>query len=212
MIKKEVIEQFIQAAHCAGKESLMLCSSGNLSWRIEDDIALLSGSGSWVPNLKEENVSVCRISDGALLAGPKPTIESVFHLPVLRNRKEINVVLHFQSPYATVVSCMKDKPTNFNVTAEIPIHVGREIPVVPYYSPGTPELGQSVTEALANHNSALMNKHGQVVCAKDLDDAFQKAMFFEMACRIIVQAGKDNYLTLTDEEIAALDKYISSKK
>jgi ribulose-5-phosphate 4-epimerase/fuculose-1-phosphate aldolase len=206
-ITKEQVQNFLDAAHRAGNQGLMLCSSGNLSWRIEDDLALISGTGSWVPTIKEENIAVCRISDGQSVEGPRPSIESTFHLGVLRQRKEVNVVLHFQSPFATTVACMKDKPTNFNVTAEIPLHVGREIPVVPYYRPGSPELAQAVTEAMQNHNSILLAKHGQVVCGKDFDDAFQKAVFLEMACEIIVRAGKDNYTTLTEDEIADLFKH-----
>ena len=58
----------------------------------------------------------------------KPSMESGFHLGVLRERPDVNVVLHFQSHYATAVACMKNRPTNFNVTAEIPCHVGSEIP------------------------------------------------------------------------------------
>jgi ribulose-5-phosphate 4-epimerase/fuculose-1-phosphate aldolase len=207
MVTKEQISCFLHTAHKAGNRELMLCSSGNLSWRIADDMALISGTGSWLPDIKEENIAVCRISDGQSMEGPRPSIESSFHLGVLRNRKEVNVVLHFQSPFATVISCMKEKPANFNVTAEIPLHVGREIPVIPYYRPGSPELAKAVTEALTDHNSALLSKHGQVVCGKDLNDAFQKAVFFEMACSIIVRAGKGNYLTLTDEEIADLESH-----
>lgn len=211
-VSKKHIEQFIEAAHKIGAHHLLSCSSGNLSWRIEDDIALVSGTGSWVPELTERNIAVCRISDGMQLGEVKPSMESTFHLGILRERKDINVVLHFQSPYATAVSCMKNKPANFNVTAEIPIHVGKEIPVIPYYRPGSPELAKAVTEALKEHESALMSKHGQVTCAKDLQDAFQKAVFFEMACSIIVRAGIDNYTTLSDEEIKDLDQYIQGKK
>jgi ribulose-5-phosphate 4-epimerase/fuculose-1-phosphate aldolase len=208
---KTQIQAFIDTAHNAGNRLLMQCSSGNLSWRIWDDTALISGTGSWLPDLKEENIAVCRISDGKLLQGPKPSMESSFHLGILRKRTDVNVVLHFQSPFATAISCMKDKPTNFNVTAEVPVHVGRQIPVVPYYRPGSPELAQAVTQAMTAHNSVLLSKHGQVVCAKTLEDALQKAVFFEMACGIIIHAGKDNYLTLTDEEIDDLDKYVSGK-
>lgn len=203
--------KLIEQAHRVGKERLMLCSSGNISWRIEDDTALVSGTGSWLSRIKEENVAVCRISDGMRIDGPKPSMESTFHLGVLRERKDMNVVIHFQSEYATVVSCMKNKPTDFNVTAEIPCYPGREIPVVPYSRPGSPELAAAITQALENHDCALMSKHGQVVCGKDFDDAFQKAVFFEMACKIIVLAGKDNYLTLSDDEIHDLDVYVLGK-
>ena len=138
-------------------------------------------------------------------------MESGFHLGVLRERPDVGVVLHFQSPYATAVACMKNRPVNFNVTAEVPCHVGSEIPVIPYYRPGSKELAQAVIENMKDHNSVLLLKHGQVVCGKDFDQAFERAMFFEMACRIIIQSGGD-YTVLTPEEIDDLETYILGKK
>lgn len=211
MITKEHIAKFIEQAHRVGKERLQLCSSGNLSWRVEGDTALVSGTGSWLPRLTEENVAVCDISTGLRIDGPKPSMESVFHLGVLRERKDMNVVLHFQSEYATIVSCMKNKPENFNVVAEVPCYCGREIPVIPYFRPGSKELADAVTNALKEHDCVLMSKHGQAVCGKDFDDAFQKAVFFEFACGIIVRAGEGNYQTLSDEEIRDLEVYILGK-
>lgn len=211
MITKEHIAKFIEQAHRVGKERLQLCSSGNLSWRVEGNTALVSGTGSWLPRLAEENVAVCDISTGSRIDGPKPSMESVFHLGVLRERKDMNVVLHFQSEYATIVSCMKKKPENFNVVAEVPCYCGREIPVIPYFRPGSKELADAVTNALREHDCVLMSKHGQAVCGKDFDDAFQKAVFFEFACGIIVRAGEGNYQTLSDEEIRDLEVYILGK-
>ena len=211
MTTKEHIAKFIEQAHRVGKERLQLCSSGNLSWRVEGNTALVSGTGSWLPRLAEESVAVCDISTGLRIDGPKPSMESVFHLGVLRERKDMNVVLHFQSEYATIVSCMKNKPENFNVVAEVPCYCGREIPVIPYFRPGSKELADAVTNALREHDCVLMSKHGQAVCGKDFDDAFQKAVFFEFACGIIVRAGEGNYQTLSDEEIRDLEVYILGK-
>ena len=53
MITNEHIEQFLAQAHRYGDAKLMLCSSGNLSWRIGEE-ALISGTGSWVPTLAKE--------------------------------------------------------------------------------------------------------------------------------------------------------------
>ncbi len=211
MITEKQLTEFIEQACRVGKERLQLCSSGNLSWRVDENTALVSGTGSWLPRLKKENVAVCEISTGNRIEGPKPSMESSFHLGVLRTRKDVNVVLHFQSEYATIISCMKDKPTDFNVTAEVPCYCGKEIPVLPYHRPGSPELAKAVTEAMTDHDCILLSKHGQVVCGKDFDDAFQKAVFLEMACGIIVRAGKDNYLTLTADEITDLEVYVLGK-
>ena len=165
MITNEHIEQFIEQAHRYGDAKLMLCSSGNLSWRIGEE-ALISGTGSWVRTLGKEKVSI---------------------------------------------SCMKNKPTNFNVTAEIPCHVGSEIPVIPYYRPGSPELAKAVVEAMLEHNSVLLTNHGQVVCGKDFNQVYERATFFEMACRVIVQSGGE-YSVLTPAEIEDLEIYVLGKK
>lgn len=210
MITNQQIEEFVREAHRVGDVRLTLCSSGNLSWRIGDE-ALVSGTGSWLPELVKEKVSVCHIASGNALNGVKPSMESTFHLGILRNRPDVNVVLHFQSEYATAVACMKNKPTNFNVTAEVPCHVGREIPVIPYFRPGSPELAEAVIAAMADHNAVLLTNHGQVVCGKDFDQAFERATFFEMACRIIIQSGGD-YSVLTDAEIEDLEIYVLGKK
>lgn len=187
MIAKEDIEYFVTQANRYSEAGLMLCSSGNLSWRIGEK-ALVSGTGTWLSALTEGKVALCDVLTGVSENGVRPSMESVFHLGVMRERADVNVVLHFQSEYATVVACMKEEAEKFYVTLEVPYHVG-EIAVVPYYCPGSPELAQAVIEAMREHDAVLMSNHGQVVCGKDFDDVLQCALFFEMACRIIVQSG-----------------------
>lgn len=208
-ITEQQIEQFLAAAHNVGERRLTRCSSGNLSWRL-GDVALVSGTGSWVPELRKEQIAICRIADGVSLNGVKPSMESTFHLGILRSRPDVNVVLHCQSIFATTVACMKNKPTNFNVTAELPCHCGSEIAMVPYFRPGSPELAQAVMEAMRNHDSVILEKHGQVFVGRDFNDAIEKAEFLEMACEIIVRSGM-SYTTLTQDEIDDLDKYILGK-
>ena len=210
MATKQQIDEFVACARRVGSENLTICSSGNLSIRHGDEV-LVSGTGSWLPDMQPENVSVVRFSDGAVLNGVKPSMESVFHLGVLRERDgEVNCVLHFQSPYATAVACMEKRPSNFNFTAECPIHVGEEIPMIPYFRPGSPELAAHVIEAMKEHNSVMLLKHGQIVCGKDFRQALERAMFFEMACRIAVIDG-NNVKPLTPDEIGDLESYFLGK-
>lgn len=203
-----LIDEFLRQAHRVGAADLTICSSGNLSWRVGDE-ALISGTGSWVPELKREKVSICRVSDGQVLNGVKPSMESVFHLGIMRKRPDVNVVLHFQSRYATLLACCKKRPASINVTAEMPLHVGRVIPEIPFMRPGSPELAQAVVSAMKDHNAIQLLKHGQVVCGKDFDEVFERAMFFEMGCRIVYQslmAGTEPDI-LTEEELDALEMH-----
>lgn len=209
MKKSDNIKTFLEQAHRYGASKLMRCSSGNLSWRVGNQ-AYLSGTGSWLENITEDKISICQIDTGQGDNDVRPSMESTFHLGVLRERADVNVVLHFQSEYATAVACLKNKPTNFNVVAEVPAHVGREIPIIPYYRPGSPELAAAVTKAMKDRNAVLLTNHGQVVCGKTFDEVYERATFFEMACKIIIQT-KGDYSVLTEEEIEDLEIYVLGK-
>ena len=52
---------------------------------------------------------------------------------------------------------------------------------------------------------------GQVVCGKDFDQAFERAMFFEMGCRIAALNG-DNVDPLTAAEVGDLESYFLGKE
>ena len=112
------IEQFLAAAH-------------------QTEFALISATGSWLPELQAGQISICRVATGEITNGIHPSMESGFHLQILQNRSDVNVVLHCQSIYATTIACMKKKPDNFNVSIEIPCYCGRQIAIVPYYRPGS---------------------------------------------------------------------------
>ena len=44
MITKEQIAEFVAQSHRVGDAGLTICSSGNMSWRIGDEV-LMSGTG-----------------------------------------------------------------------------------------------------------------------------------------------------------------------
>ena len=65
MIQNEHIEEFLRQAHRVGDAGLTVCSSGNLSWRVGDEV-LVSGTGSWVPSLTKDKVAVCRLESSGM--------------------------------------------------------------------------------------------------------------------------------------------------
>ncbi|MCI0498365.1 MAG: class II aldolase/adducin family protein [Planctomycetales bacterium] len=181
------IKTFVSACRKAAALGLIQCSSGNLSWRIGPDTALLSVSRSWLGELTDDQVAACSIETGRCINGKTPTCESVFHLGILKNRPEINVVLHFQSPHATAIACGTPEKHDYNVIIEIPVYVGTPA-AVDYLPPGSRELAQAVIEAFGDSQThmAFLKNHGLVTIGKDFNDAIQKAVFFELACRILM--------------------------
>ncbi|MHC4855838.1 MAG: class II aldolase/adducin family protein [Planctomycetota bacterium] len=204
-MKDSVIKEFVAACHKVAEYGLVSCSSGNLSRRIEPDTALLSASGSWLAELTEEQVVVCAMDSGCCLNGKVPTCESVYHLGILKNRPDVNVVLHFQSPYATAIACDEKDSLNSNMTIEVPVYIGTPA-IVPYLSPGSGELARAVIDAFKDPKTylAVLKNHGLISVGKDFNDAIQKAVFFEMACKIILT--NPNAKPLDDDAVKRLHK------
>jgi len=206
---KKNIEEFVKAAKMVGYYNLLNCSSGNLSQRISDGKILLSKSGSWLAEITDEEVSLCELASGKILNDVKPTVENLFHRGIMKQRDDVNTILHFQSPYATIIACSCKDYFNFNVIAEIPLYIGN-IGTVPYLVPGSAELAAAVINATKESDMVIMRNHGLVAVGKDYRDVIQKAKFFELACEIMINSnGQVNYLN--DEDISDLDKYILKK-
>ncbi len=201
-VSDEIIDRFVQACHRVGQRGLARCSTGNLSLRVGDDRMLVTASGSWMEQLSPDDITLCRINDGALLQGKKPSIEVGFHSGILKSRPDVNVVLHYQSPCATTLACQGLKNLNYFVISEIPFHIG-PVATIPFLLPGTKELAQAVTDAMRDHDLVMMSNHGQTTVACDVDHAIQNAEFFEMACEIILRSG-DRLETLPEEAVRAL--------
>ena len=75
-VSNDKVNEFVRACHRIGERRLARCSSGNLSLRLECGRFLVSCSRSWMSRMCADDVSLCRVSDGALLDGRKPTVES----------------------------------------------------------------------------------------------------------------------------------------
>ena len=197
---------FVETCRRTGREyGLLRCSSGNMSWRVDAERMLVTATRSWLADLTEKQVVVLRTRDGAVLNGRKPSVEAGFHGGVLRARPDMNVVLHFQTPFATTLACREDlEKINFFVIPEIPVYIGA-IAIVPYIQPGSEPLATAVIAAMKSRNMAVLRNHGMVVVGVDFNDAIQKAVFFELACEIIVRAGK-KLRPLPTKEIARIQR------
>ncbi len=187
-VSEKHLEEFVTACHRVASHGLVRSSSGNLSCRINKEYMLITATKSWMGELTGEQIAICRISDGAVLNDKKPSAENGFHFGILRERSDVNVVLHFQSPYATAIACSDRDYKDFSVIPEIPYYLGH-VAIVPYLNPGSNELAREVISAMKEHDLVILKNHGQVTVGKSFDEVIQKATFFELACEVILHAG-----------------------
>ena len=191
---EETIDAFVKACHRVAEYGLVCCSSGNISYRLDDKQALISASRTWLADITKQQVAICNISDRQSTNELKASIESGFHFGILRARSDVNVVLHFQSPYATAIACGDPSEYDFGIIVEVPFYIGRPT-VIEYMQPGSAELAEAVVAAMGNCNMVILRNHGLVTVGGDFNEAIQRAVFFELACQILICQNNPKHLS-----------------
>jgi L-fuculose-phosphate aldolase len=177
-------KQVTAACRRLAAERLVLGTAGNVSARRQERVAV-TPSGAELGSLEPSQVTVVDL-DGRIVAGElEPTSELELHLGVYR-RYEAGAVVHTHATMATALSCVLD---------ELPcVHYqmllfGGTLRVAPYATFGTPELAESVLDALEGRTAALMANHGAIAYGADLDAAVQLSLLVEWACTVYLHAA-----------------------
>jgi L-fuculose-phosphate aldolase len=196
-------EQVAAACRRLAAEGLVVGTAGNVSARDGDRVAI-SATGAVLAEASSEQVTVVDM-EGRVVSGElEPTSELDLHLGVYR-RYDAGAVVHTHAPMATALSCVLDD--------ELPcVHyqmllLGGPVRVAPYATFGTPELAQSVLDALDGRTAALMANHGAITHGPSLDSAMDLALLLEWACTVYWRAAAlGTPRTLDEEERQAVVK------
>lgn len=148
-------------------------STGNLSVRLPDGNLLVTPTGSSLGRLTPEGLSVIK-PNGELVSGPKPTKEVPLHQALYSTRGErAGAVVHLHSCYATALSLLPDQNEKDWLPHLTPygiMQLGR-VRLLPYFIPGSPEIGSAIKGLAGKHSAIMLANHGPVVSAKTLEAA-----------------------------------------
>jgi len=178
---------FATYARQAASMNLLKCSSGNLSCRLNNDIMMISATRTWLSELTEADVVKIPVNSAKFSGPVKPSGEYKLHQAIYQSRPDINVVLHFQSEYATTLAAMNIIP-DYNVIIEVPVYIGK-VAHLPYAMPGSDALAGLASAAAKESTMIQLANHGQVSMGTSFRDAIQKAVFFELACSVLVRSN-----------------------
>lgn len=170
-------EELVQA--CAELQDLVLGSSGNVSVREGDRVAV-TRSGARFDSITVDDTSVVDLSGNVVEGHEKPTSEIKLHLAIYEHFGE-GAVVHTHAPIATALSCVVDEvpAVHYGMLA-----FGGSLRVAPYATFGTRELADNVLTALEGRSSALMQNHGAVSFGGSLANAVDAARLVEWACNV----------------------------
>ena len=172
-------------------------SDGNISTRLDNELFLITPSGMYKKRLKPEHLLIVNW-EGDKLKGKRdlqPTSEILMHLEAYRQREDIRAVLHAHPPYSTALT-IAGIPFPSDIIPEVLIAL-REVPTVPYATPGTLDLALSIREPIKTHNAILLKNHGSLTVGKTLEGALLALERMELAAQMYYLAsnlGKVNPL------------------
>ncbi|SIR29843.1 L-fuculose-phosphate aldolase [Rhizobium sp. RU20A] len=158
-------------------------TSGNLSVRIDRGFLITPSSMAYETMTPGDIVEMD--FDGTYV-GPRPSSEWRFHRDILKNRADIDVVLHCHSIYATTLACHHRSIPSFHYMTAIA--GGNTIRCSEYATYGTQELSDHALKALEGRLACLLGQHGQISLGKSLEHALWMAIEIETLSRIYVQA------------------------
>ena len=140
--------------------------------------------------------------------GRRPSSECCFHRDILKNRLDINVVLHCHSMYATTLACHHKTIPAFHYM--VGVAGGTTVRCAEYATFGTQALSDHALKALDGRLACLLGQHGQISLGKDLEQALWLAIEVETLARMYVQV-----LTLGEPPIlddAEMERVIDQMK
>jgi ribulose-5-phosphate 4-epimerase/fuculose-1-phosphate aldolase len=148
-------------------------STGNLSVRLPDGNLLVTPTGTSLGCLTPEGLSVIK-PNGELVSGPKPTKEVPLHQALYSTRGErAGAVVHLHSCYATALSLLPDQNEKDWLPHLTPYGIMQlgQVRLLPYFIPGSPEIGSAIKGLAGKHSAIMLANHGPVVSAKTLEAA-----------------------------------------
>jgi ribulose-5-phosphate 4-epimerase/fuculose-1-phosphate aldolase len=205
MKESQLREQIVLQGKSIFQRGLTAGSSGNISVRL-DDGWLLTPTNSCLGKLDPAKISKLDW-EGNLLDGDPPSKEHFLHNAVYRQRTSSHAVVHLHSTHSVAVSCLPDiNPENVipPLTAYYVMRVGT-LPLIPYFRPGDPKLGEAIGQLAGKHSSVLLANHGPVVAGTSLEAAVYAIEELEETAKLYLLLYGSNPRCITEDQIAELE-------
>lgn len=163
-------------------------NGGNMAVRVGEDIAICTPTLVSKGFMKPEDLCLVDFEGNQLCGVKKRTSEILMHLQMMKKQPKAVATCHCHPPYSTGFAVAGIEPP----TCMVPEYeVFASVAIAPYRTPGTPEMGQLVSDLVEQHNVILMANHGVVSWShNNIEDAYFKMEILEAYCRTILVASQ----------------------
>jgi L-fuculose-phosphate aldolase len=192
-------DQIVDVCRRLYERGLIAGPDGNVSVRLSNGSILITPSGQSKGKVTAESLVVIDPRGQMIEGDGRPSSEMRMHLRIYQRRADVNAVVHAHPPTATgfgVAGIAITAP----VLPEVILQMGT-VPLVPYATPGTDALPDSMEPFLMEHDAFLLANHGATTVGSTLELAHQRMESLEHAARILFVArslGTVNELSAAD--------------
>ncbi|HUD45393.1 MAG TPA: class II aldolase/adducin family protein [Candidatus Baltobacteraceae bacterium] len=164
-------------------------NGGNIAVRVGEGIALCTPTLVSKGFMKPEDLCLVDLEGNQLCGQKKRTSEILMHLQIMKRQPRAVATVHCHPPHATAFAVAGIEPPTCMIP-EIEVFIGK-VPIAPYRTPGTPEMGKLVSDLVGEHNTILMANHGVVSWSHvSVEDAYFKMEIIEAYCRTVAVAAQ----------------------
>ena len=198
--------QLVQYCHRMQADDLTVGTSGNLSVRSGDHIAI-TPSGAAYEDLTPESICVIDLDGNRVEDGLEPSSEVPMHTSVYRST-DARAVVHTHPLYASTLSAVVDELPAIHYMVAL---LGGPVRVASYATFGSPELAANSIRALEGRYGVILQNHGATTYGESLAKAYTRSVYLEWVCRMYYQArllGEPNILPA--DEIARVAEKLNS--
>ncbi|WP_152800543.1 class II aldolase/adducin family protein [Alkalibaculum sporogenes] len=194
-IRKELINAGLRLA----EYKLITLTGGNVSYRNPDtNIVAITPSGIEYKDLEADDIVLLDLDGNVVEGKRKPSSDTIAHLQIYRERKDIHSIIHTHSPYASCFAILNEKVLVAQTT--MANEIGGEVVVAEYAPVGSDDFGLNVLKVLGDKKAILLKNHGVLAFGKDIKHALTAAVMFEDTCKVYYLAKSIGQPVLLNEK------------
>jgi L-fuculose-phosphate aldolase len=178
-------------------------NDGNISYRLGPNKVLCTPTMMSKGFMTPADLCIVDMEGNQLAGKRKRSSEILLHLTIMKERPDVNSVVHCHPPHATAFAVARE-PIPQAVLPEVEVFLG-DIPISRYETPGNQTFADTIKPVVKQSNVILLANHGTVSFGATVERAYWWTEIVDAYCRILMLAkGLGGIVYLTGTETRAL--------
>jgi L-ribulose-5-phosphate 4-epimerase len=179
----QATKDFRWASQRAFQLGLQTSSGGNITIRLGPRQFLTKPTGIGLHECLDSDLVIVDAKAQPREGDLQPTKDVQVHLAIFEARSDLQAIVHYHAPYATAFAV---KGQGLPLPTLHARRILRQIPLIPEYPEGSPQLASAAVKALENREvvGLLLANHGLMAIGHNLRQAQYHAELMEESARI----------------------------